>query len=147
MIGCGLFNGVDVAGTGALDLELHGDFRVVAPWPQLLPFAGEAIGGFCMRSGVGMRHSRRWQFRIAHPTLVELRVAVFDERVVGVIRFVGRAHRLMRGFTAVHQLHPRWGFSRWAVSGLWDVLSVCRRNEQNAQGSQREELNSSHAQK
>ena len=142
-----LLHRVDVASAGALDLELHRDFRIVAPWPHLLPLSGEAIGGFCVRSGVRMRHSRRWQFRIAHPPLVELRVAVLNKRVVGVVRFVGRTDRLMRGFTAVHQLHPRWGFSRWAVSGLRDVLSVYCRHEQNAQGSQREELNSSHAQK
>ena len=142
-----LLHRVDVASAGALDLELHRDFRVVTPWAHLLPLSVEAISGFCVRRGVSMRHSRRWQFRIAHPPLVELRVAVLNKRVVGVVRFVGRTDRLMRGLTAVHQLNPLRGFGRRAVSGLWNVLSVCRCNEQNAQGSQREELNSSHAQK
>ena len=93
-----------------------------------------------------MGRFRRWQLRIAHPALVELRVAVLDERMVDVVRFICRPNRLVRGFTAVHQLHPRWGIDRWAVSGLGNVLGVCRRYEQNTQGK-RAELNSSHAQK
>jgi len=129
VVGRGLLHRVDVAGTGTLDLELHGHLRVKMPRPHFFPdpiLTGGRRPRCAQRLLISSRHFRPWQLHVAQPPLVVLGVSVLFEGMRGVMGFVRPPHLGHRRFSTVHQLHPRRVVGGSPVGGLGNVLGKGR---------------------
>ena len=128
VVGRGLLHRVDVAGTGTLDLELHGHLWVKVPRPHFFPhpiLAGSRHPRRIQRLCIRPRHFRPRQFHVAQPTLVVLGIPILLKRMRGVMRFVSAPHCGHRCFSTVHQLHPQRVVGGGSVRSLGHVLGKC----------------------
>ena len=132
-----LLNGVNMAGTRTLNLEIHRHFRVVTPRPHFFPDSRQSIRGSGVKGGVFMRNRWGRKFCIAHPSLVKLRVAVFNEFMRRVMRIESLANLIVAGFSAVHHLHPIRRGVRRLVRSLRDVLPEKRSDDKKSNQHQK----------
>ena len=147
MVGLGLLNGINMAGTRTLHLKSHCHFRIITPGSHFFPNSVHSFRRSLVQLRVSAGRLRRGQLMVPHPALVVLRVSVFDEGNALVMRLKCGTDNFWRGIIPVHQPDPIRCIIPWQIGCLGNVLRTDGKRYHQLQGKGGHEVNSVHGQK